>query len=48
MGTLKKENPTNNETEIKNLPYKEFEELVIRIPNELENKTDEQIILTRN
>ena len=48
MGTLKKENPTNNETEINNLPDKEFEELVIRIPTELEKKRDEQIILTRN
>lgn len=47
MGTLKKKKNklTNNETEIKNLPDKEFEELVIRMPTELEKKnkqTDEQ------
>ena len=40
MGTLKK-NPTNNEIEINNLPDKEFEELAIRMPTELEKKTDE-------
>ena len=48
MGTLKKKTTTNNETEINNLPDKEFEELVIRMPTELEKKTDEQIILSRN
>ena len=37
MGTLKKK-PTNNEIEINNLPDKEFEELAIRMPTELEKK----------